>query len=247
MNSSLKALVGIATLLFGLTVYAEDWPSVSISSLVSSKYLGFGTGNLLSEDPVVQSDLHVTWKNGFYVDLWNSRSLKGKWNDGSLGNEVDYGIGWNGTLAPHLKLSIGLTYLDEPNAFTLGAGDILYPRVFLTRDFKYLSVTAGFANFTTLPNSGFNGGNLLNLGVSRGYNLCDGKVSVRGSVILVYDFGTLGSGEGFILRGNIGTDWNITKNLTWNIIGINWFLPMTPKDTRVTDAVFYSGFSFRFN
>lgn len=249
MKKYLVFAITLAALVANSEIRADEnaWPSVTVSSLVSSKYLGFGTGNVLSKDPAVQSDLFVLFKSGIYLDLWNSRSLRGSWDDGSLGNEVDYQVGWKGSLATNLTLNIGVQYFDEPKAFTLGAGDILYPHVFLTRDFKVLSLTAGFENYTTMPESGFQGGNLISLGAGRSQSLFGEKVGVQASAALVYDTGTLGSGEGFIMRGNLGANWNITKRLTWNVIGINWYVPLTPHDSRVTDAVFTSGLTFRFN
>jgi hypothetical protein len=225
---------------------ADEWPSVAVSSTFSDHYLGFGTGNLLSKDPAVQNDLAIGFKNGFYIDLWNSRSLKGQWDDGSLGNEIDYQVGWKGTLATNLSLNIGVTYFDEPKAFTFGAGDVLYTHAYLTKDFKHLSVIAGFENFTTMPRSGFQGGNLISLGVSKYQLVSQDKLGLRASAAAVYDTGTLGSREGFILRGSAGADWNITKHLTWNVVGVNWYVPMV-HDKRRTDAVVYSGFTLRVN
>ncbi len=250
MKTRILSVIIIATFLFlspkshGET---NGWPSVKVSSLITDKYLGFGTGNLLSEDPAVQTGLLISFKNGLFLDLWSSRSLKGKWDDGNLGNEIDYQVGWSGPIASNLVLLVGLTYFDEPKAFTLGAGDILYPHIFLTKNFKLLSVTAGFENYTTMPDSGFQGGNLLSLGVSKYQLLYKDKIGLRASVTAVYDTGTLGSGEGFILRGSAGADWNLSKRLTFNALGINWYAPLTPKDKRVADAVFYSGFKFKFN
>ncbi len=247
MKSTLLILI-VSFITIGFQAQAEEtqWPQITLSSYVADKYIGFSTGNVLSKDPVIQSGLHASFKNGFYTEIYNSRSLKGSWNDGSLGNEMDYGFGWKGNLATNLSLKLGALYYDEPNAFTLGAGDVLQSYVFLTRDFKHLSVIAGFENFVTMPGSGFQGGNLVSLGVSKYQLLCKGKLGLRASAALVYDTATLGSGEGFILRGSAGADWNITKHLTFNIVGVNWYSPLTPKDRRETDAMWSSGFTFRF-
>lgn len=250
MKSIINLVVLVTTILsLGFIAQAQDgqWPSVTVSSLVANKYLGFGTGNLLSKDPVIQSDLNISFKNGLYIDLWNSRSLKGSWDNGSLGNEVDYQIGWKVNLATNLNFNIGTAYCDEPNALSFGGGDILYTHAFLTKDLKYLSVSVGYENFVTMPDSGFRGGNLISLGVSKYQLICKDKIGIRASMAGVYDTGTLGSGKGFILRGNAGIDWNITKRLTFNVAGVNWYAPLTPHDKRIIDAVVYSGFSFKFD
>ncbi len=247
MKTSTLSVITVTLLLLGAHIQAEEsvWPSVTVSSLVANQYLGFGTGNSLSKDPALQTDLLFSFKNGLYVDLWNSRSLNGSWNDGNLGNEVDYGVGWKGDIAPHLNLNVGITYFDEPKALTFGAGDIIYPHIFLTRDFKWLSVIAGYENYTTMPGSGFKGGNLFSLGISKYQLFCKDRIAVHASVAGVYDMGTLGSSEGFILRGNVGSDWNMTKRLTFNVLGVNWYTPITAHDRRVTDAVVYSGLTLR--
>ncbi len=246
-NCTLLILI-VSFLAIGFQAHAEEtqWPQVTLSSYVANKYIGFSTGNLLSKNGVVQSGLQASFKNGLYAEAYHSRSLKGSWNDGSLGNEMDYGLGWKGNLTSNLSLKLGTLYYDEPNAFTLGAGDVLQSYAFLTRDFKHLSVMAGFENFVTMPGSGFQGGNLLSLGVSKHQLFCRGKLGLRASAALVYDTGTLGSGEGLILRGSAGADWNISKRLTLNVLGVNWYTPITPHDKRSTDAMWSSGFTFRF-
>jgi hypothetical protein len=246
MKSIIILIAFVNTILFSsFTAQAQDdqWPSITISSLVANKYLGFGTGSLLSKKPAVQSDLNIAFKNGLFIDLWNSRSLKGSWNDGSFGNEVDYQVGWRGAVATNFCLDIGVTYFDEPMAFSFGACDILYTHAFLTRDFKHLSVTMGYENYTAMPDSGFRGGNLLSLGVSRHESFCNDKFSLRASVTGVYDTGTIGTRPGFILRGGAGADWNIAKHFSLNVLGVNWYAPLTPHDKRVVDVVFSSGFT----
>jgi hypothetical protein len=224
-----------------------DWcPTITISSLVADKYIAFGTGSVLSKDPVAQSDVNILFKNGLYLDLWNSRSLKGSWNDGSFGNEVDYQVGWRHEVAPNWSLDIGETCFDEPKAFTIGAGDILYTHAFLTRDFKHLSVTAGYENYVTLPGSGYQGGNLISLGMSKSLSLCDGKIGLHASAVGVYDTGTLGTKSGFITRSGAGADWNIAKHFTLNVLGVSWYVPVTPHDKRTADAAIYTGFTLRF-
>lgn len=249
MKSTLSTLVVITSLFTSLLANAEKNtdPGVTVGSYVADKYLAFGTGNALSKDPAIQSDLLISWKNGLFVDLWNSRSLKGKWNDGSLGNEADYQIGWKSSLATNLNLNIGVTYFDESRAFTLGAGDILYTHAYLTKGFKPLSLTAGYENYITMPKSGFQGGHLISLGVSKYQLLCKNKIGLRASAAGVYDTGTLGSGAGFILRGSAGADWNVSKRLTLNVLGVNCYVPLTPHDKRIANAMFYTGFTFKVN
>lgn len=220
----------------------NNWPNVTLSSLVANKYLQPGTGDVLHNRPVIQTDLLLSFKNGLYLDLWNSRSLQGKWNDGNLGNEIDYGLGWDGVVKG-LAAHIGFSYYDEPKAFTLGSGDIFYTELRLGKELKWLSVTAGYQNYATMPDSGFQGGHLISIGASRAQSLYGDKVVFNASFAGVYDTGTLGTLAGFMLRGNAGVNWNISKCFTFNVVSVNYYVPLT---RRATDAMVMSGLTFRF-
>lgn len=239
-----KHIVSLVTALLVLNrIEAEENQpkpvSITLSSVVANKYLFSGTGGVLSEDPVVQTDLFFSHKSGVYLDLWASRSLKGKWDDGSLGNEVDLGIGWNGTIKG-LTAHIGVTYFDEPKAFTLGAGDIIYSHARLGKDFKHLSLTLGYENLVTMPESGFQGGNLFSLTASKSIPFWKDLMNVSASLAGVYDTGTLGSNTGFFLRGSAGVNWNITKRLTANLVSVNYFI------RRKSDAMVSTGLTWSF-
>lgn len=243
MKNTLLVIITATAALFASKVSAQgqSGPSVTVGTSVTDKYLAAGTGSMLSRDPAVQSDLFVMFHNGVYVDLWNSRSLRGSWDNGSFGNEVDYAVGWKGKVAEDVSLNAMVCYFDEPKAFSLGKGDILYTKAFLTKSFKPLSVALGYENYVVIPGSGFRGGNLVSLGASQGWSVREGKVALRASAAAVYDFGTLGTDRGIILRGTVGVDWKTTKSLTVNLIGVNWFVPVTAHDKRSTDVAFSTG------
>lgn len=243
MKSTLSLIIATTTLL----AHAEErtWPTFTVWSYIADQYLGFQTGNPLSSDPVVQSGLNVSWQNGVFLDLAVSRSLHGTWDDGSFGNEVDYAAGWKGSLTDDLSLKVGVTYFDEPHALTLGGGDIVNPWIYLTRKYTGFSLHTGFENFTPLPNSRFDGGNLFHIGASTSRKLHRDRFELRASALLVYDTGTIGSGRGFMWRGNMGLDWSVTDHLTINVVNINWYAPMM-RDKRDTDAMVMSGITYRF-
>ena len=239
-------IVNIATALLILNrVAAEETQtepqpvSVTLSSVVANKYLFSASGLELSRDPVVQTDLYVNFRNGIYADLWASRSLKGKWDDGGLGNEIDYGIGWNGTIKG-LTAHIGVTYFDEPKSFAFGAGDILYSHVRIGNDFKHLSLTLGYENLTPLPDSGFQGGNIVSLTASKTFPLWNDKVTLPASLSAVYDSGTAGSERGLFIKGTAGVNWNATKQLTVNLLSVSYFI------REKSDAMFGTGVTWNF-
>jgi len=76
--SSLAIIFCIAS----VTVFAAEtnanWiPSVSVRSVVASKYLAFGQGFVNHDKPVVQTDIFAAFDCGFYIDLWNSTPFDG--------------------------------------------------------------------------------------------------------------------------------------------------------------------------
>ncbi len=222
-------------------------PEITLSSMFATKYLEFSRGFVLHNEPVLQTDLLVTFTNGpvngLYLDLWNSTGFD-RWNN-NLGDEIDYGIGWNGTIKG-FGAHVGFTYLNEPNPLTFGSGDILYTHVRLTKDFKPFSVTLGYENHTTMPGSDFEGGNLVSLGVSRSFNFCESRFSLTTSLSSIYDFGGFGLDRGFFLKGSAGIGWNINKHLTIAPLAVTYYVPLTVRDSRETDAVLFSGFILKF-
>ena len=242
MKTIKSLVVSVSLFLVALSVQAE---SVTVSSYVTDKYLGFSTGNVLSDNAAVQTEAFIGFDSGLYLDFFHSRSLSGRWNDGSLANELDYCLGWSGKIGKGLSLNVGGSYFDESKTLTLGSGDIVKSWINVSKESKLATVSLGYENFTTMPNSGFHGGNMVTLGISRSLTVCEGKIRLKASALGVYDFGTLGSRQGLIARGTVGVDWNASKRVTVNVLGVNWFVPITPHDKRVTNAMFTTGITFK--
>jgi hypothetical protein len=221
------------------------WPSVTFSSYWANQYLAFGGGAVLYDKPVVQSDLYVSFDNGLYLDLWSSTSLDTKWNN-NLGDEVDYGIGWEKTIRKY-TVRIGFIYFDEPNVFTLGAGDIAYTHAKVSRPVYGITLCAGFENYITMPDSGFQGGNIFSVGLSKSVSLRKDKLSLGASAALAYDDGGFGLDNGLLGRGNISATWKLTKKLSFIAPSVSWYAPLTIDDSRKFDTVVSAGFSYKFN
>ncbi|MEI8061782.1 MAG: TorF family putative porin [bacterium] len=241
----MKALVLSIFAILATLCASKAENNITLTTYAANHYLSFGSGRVLSKDPVIQTDVRISYGTGIYLDLWGSRSLKGKANSRSLGNEIDYGLGWRGLVAPHLTLDVGVTYFDEPKVGRLGAGDIIYTHANLTRDYSFAAVTLGYENYVTMPRSGFQGGNLCTLGVSKGWSLCSDKVGVHASAAAVYDTGTLGTKPGFLFRGNAGVDYKQSKHVTFNLIGANWYAPVTGIGTKA-NIMWMSGMTVSF-
>jgi len=112
----------------------KDKVSVSVTSLVLSKYIG-SAGNLGYDRPVWQTDIFISLPKGFYIDLWHSGDLRHGLGSQEYGNEIDYAVGW----APIFKwgqIDAGVVFIDEPNLFRFRSQeDYLMPFAEVRRTF----------------------------------------------------------------------------------------------------------------
>jgi hypothetical protein len=210
----------------------------------ANQYLAFGSGSVLDPDPAMQSLLLVLYPNGWNWSLWNTTNFK-KWNS-TLGSEVDYGFGWNGKVSEHVTLDAGIIYFDEPKVFKLGAGDIVYGHVYVSRDILGLTGTVGYEKYVTMPNSGFKGGDIWHIGASKKNSFSDNQVTLSNSLALAYDNGGFGFDSGLLLRGIVTVDWKLSKRLTLTAPQLYYYVPLTVHDARKNDLVVYTGVSYTF-
>lgn len=220
-------------------------PTVTVSASYNSNYLAFGAGIELWDQPCVQGSITVNFDNGLYIFLWGSSDMED--NPGSsLADEIDLGIGWAGTIGKGWNLDVGLTYFDEPHnghIARFGAEDILYTKVKLGHDIgKGWAASAIWESYTTLPNTGYKGGSLLGIELSKTFKL-SGRVSVPFSVGGIYDDGGFDFAQGWLIRGNLGMDVTLTPSLTMNLGG-RYYLPFMD-DTRENDVMAYAGLTWK--
>jgi len=261
MNKYFVNFVLLIVGLFGSEVFGADnttntasgWkPTVSLRSVYASKYLVFGTGAVLYDKPVIQTDLFVSFRNGVYLDLWNSTPFEGY--NRNFGTEQDFGIGWAGPLSKFgvkgplssITLDIGTTYFDEPKVLTFGAKDILWSHAKLTKEFKWATIYGSFDNFLEMPGSPYKGGNVATFGASKGTSMFNGLLNPSTSLALVYDNGGFGNDRGFLLKGGAELDWRITKRVTLILPQVTYYAPVGVDDSRKLDCVWFAGFCYKF-
>jgi len=216
-------------------------PSVSVSSGVANQYIAFGNGGILYGKAVCQSDIFVSFENGIYIDLWNSKSLEGNWGE-SLGDELDYGIGWSGQIGQGFGLNIGLTYFDEPMAMTFGPGDVWFSHVKVSHSLGGVKVFGQYENHTTVAGTSYEGGNLWSLGVSKSQGYHD-FITVDVSGTLTYDDGAYGNDSGLLAKSSLGCSWKVSDHLTVVLPQLNLYVPWAVNDSRETEIVVYGGVS----
>ena len=139
-----KILIVLSVLLgFDSIVMAggsSGWtPSVTFRSVLASKYV-IPNGSVAYPKMMVQTDLLASFKNGLYIDLWNSTPFEGY--DHNLGTEQDLGIGWTGPSYMYIALDVEAMYFDESQMMTLGAEDILYGHAKLSKTTGEITATA---------------------------------------------------------------------------------------------------------
>lgn len=118
------------------TSIATDPWSVQISTGYYNRYVAFGNGDVLYDNPVIQSSITATHTSGVWLSLWNSVGLDGAWND-DAGDEFDYEIG---ITRQHgwLVWSLVFTYFDQTPVGSGEYNDIYYPHVKLTTHEPFL-------------------------------------------------------------------------------------------------------------
>ncbi|GEM_PF-1203756 len=256
-----KFVVSLVTLLALISAAKSEettnspWtPSVTLRSVAANKYSAFGSGGVLYNKPVVQSDIFIGFHNGFYIDIWNSTPMSGPYNQ-NFGTEQDLGLGWAGPLSTFglksgpladVVIDAGTTYFDEPGLQTLGSKDILYSHLKVSKDLSWFTANFMYENYTVMRNTPYGGGSLYSVGASKSVLLLNGLLTASTSVSLVYDNGGFGCDDGLLLRGSAELDWAITKHLSLVLPQVNWYAPVTVRDNRVVDCVLFAGAIYRF-
>lgn len=87
---SLIALVAVA---FAEGTKTKDW-SFSLTSTVTSEYIGGTGGGLFSDKPCWQTGLYAFHKSGFYAGVWRSLPVDPRYGN-TFANETDYSVGYN--------------------------------------------------------------------------------------------------------------------------------------------------------
>lgn len=104
--SQIAVLAAIAALsMSGLNAGEQvSSPKVTASSHIFTSYVTDAT--IYHKKPVLQSAVTVAWKNGFWLNVWDSIGEKN-----TFANEIDYTIGYGQTVFG-IDLGVSLSYFD---------------------------------------------------------------------------------------------------------------------------------------
>jgi hypothetical protein len=237
-----------------------EMPTIALRSLVVNRFV-LSNGYVDYSKPLIQSDLHIGFKNGFYVNLWNSKplekeSVESTEDEGGLdqgesvvvtGNELDYTVGWSGPIVFGAVVDIGSSYCDLPRFGKMGAvEDVLYSYVKISKTAgAVLDVTVTAEKFTVMHLSPYRGGALYAVGLSKSDSYLREKLTLDISLEGVHDTGNFGNQQGKLIRGKVGFGWNLFKNLTIILPKLDSYLPIgrihddRKMETAITGGLIY--------
>lgn len=150
----MKLMTAIAFFVLSIFGIRAEETKNELEVTVASAYRTPGSGEVLSNDLVYQAGITRNITNGFWVNLWFSRSPNGEID---YGDEIDYTVGWSGDAPRYLRQAIGLpeltlgltvSYFDEPSIPTEQLGDEL----FIREENSFASY--GYVDLSTKPEIG---------------------------------------------------------------------------------------------
>lgn len=247
MNMFGKVLLAVRiTAMPFVATNADDNIDFTLTSAIISKYTAFGGGTVLCDAPAIQTGLTISSSsNGWYGGVWNSRGFEGKLND-SYCDEIDIFVGYADSIGDW-SYDASLTYFDEPDLFDFGAGDILYTHLTVSRPINdRFTLNLDYQGFSTMPDSGIEGGSLFGVGVSTFSNFNTEKWTIDASAYIVYDDGGFREDDGFFGRGSVGVGYKVSDSLTLDLVRANWYAMFGVDDTREDHVVYFTGITYSF-
>jgi hypothetical protein len=248
----------------------ESSVTVSARSAFVSQFV-IPSGMKSYDKSVLQSDVLVTLKNGFYLDVWNSTQLKkkpiGRYDiesadengnpytetvtetamEANPGYETDYNLGWSGPIALGISLDAGVIYCDLLKYGRAGSlEDVIYNYIKLSH-----AIGAGFngqimgERFSLMKKSPYRGGNLYAIGTTRSDTIVVEKLTIDSSLEYVHDTGVYGYEPGEIIRGKVGLNVKVYRDLN-AILQVNFFEPLTVREGYTQRIVHSVGLAYQF-
>lgn len=225
---------------------AFSWalPEITIRSMFGTQFLDPGTGYTIYDKPVIQSDLEIGLPLGFRINVLNSKSLNGGWGE-TLGDEMDYTVGWRGGIVKNLDLDMSVTFLDELHLFQMGEDDIFYSRFHLSYTQNHWRFSGIWENYSTYSKGHLTGGDLLGVGAGREFTLVGEWLVLEAETATLYNTGALHR-DGFFQRGMINLGWKIAEGLTVIAPRIDFYVPFKNDHRQKNDAVVFAGLQYQF-
>lgn len=215
------------------TVMAQDF-NLSGQKVLRSKYVG-PDGLTFYDKPVIQGNITLDHKSGFFVDLWISSGLNTNWST-DWDDEMDYTLGWSGKIKP-IQISTSISYFDDINIWQFSYNDVIKSevRIDLPKKInKWLEVIyfVDYANyFIPDKKTPFNGGNIYSLGIDNEIIISE-KIKITPSVQFSYDDGAFEVKPGCFIKMSSNLNLTLTKHFVWNIVEATFYGPLGEREMK---------------
>lgn len=230
------------------TVTAQDF-TVKGQTVARSQYVGFDNGLVFYPDGVIQGNITLAHKSGFFLDLWYSTGFNTDWST-DWDDELDYTLGWNGKVN-NLDLTASITYFDDYSVGTMPYNDVVKGFVRLGLPTKKISEHVNLTPFGSyvgyiVPDNKtpFEGGNVYALGLDSEITLTS-RLKIASSTSLGWDDGGFGIKPGYIFKHSSTVNVPVSKHFTWNVIEATIYVPLGNRNMR-TEVVWGTGLSWWF-
>jgi hypothetical protein len=205
---TLRCLFIVIAAAYATALYGEEKAiTVDFTPRILSKYVD-ADGAVFYDGAVAQADLTVSVSNGLYLNVWQSRGLRGH-RDGQVLNETDYHIGWAGEVGG-LTIDVSGGYYD--------LAPIMKDARNAIRSFAVELRPSGERPFTPFvsvesyhmrSDADFEGGTRTRLGVE--FSLTVSKVSIEQVLEVCYEDGAFGYGKAAVGIYNADVTWSVGK------------------------------------
>lgn len=231
MKKLVMLLVAAAIIMVFASVVmaAEEAPkklSIDVSTGFYSGYL-CDSGWMLHNTPVWQSDICLSSDMGLYADFWISRALDGSKFMSDGGDEIDYTIGWAGSIGYGFDVDIKLAYFDcfdirvaDEESGEVGeiCGDILQPSLEVGREFALSeahSLRPSIKMEFPMPvkRGGPERGVYTHFGVTHTWAISP-ALNFSQTVKAVHDDGVYGADSGFVGMYGASLSYDLYKGVT---------------------------------
>ncbi|HEY5221008.1 MAG TPA: hypothetical protein VIJ29_02585 [Candidatus Paceibacterota bacterium] len=225
----------------------KDPIRLSLTTMTGSKYLGLAD-EMLSEHPVQQTSFNASLPCGISAGVFDSMSLSPSNDHPNFGNEVDFTLGWSGSLKGN-ALDVHGAYIDLSPLVRLPKGDVFQFSERVSRTLplgKKQSITPYVWLREVMPVRGptpiggwFGHGGLV---FTRSFG---SRVSNSADIATVWDSGALGNHPGLIGTIVDTPSWKIGEHTSLQF-PLNVQTPLTHTgDGRRTN--FTGGFTLAFS
>jgi hypothetical protein len=235
IRRSLIALFVFAMLMPSSTAVAQE---VALTSKYAPVYMGVD-GARFYNHPVIQTDLFVGWKNGFYGDFWVSTAADGNTRR-EYDKEIDITLGYGFSAR-------GLSYAVDAAYFVVQGIDVLNLNTEVSLAKEKLSPFVRAEFYAPRKSGGpakgtiFSGGLRSKLAVAK-------NVTMSLEACVKQDSGAFGYDKATLLQGEVGFDVALTSKTTL-LLGVRLSDPITKVsqgDGRKKEAIWSIGLTRSF-